>query len=46
VIGQLAVVDTDNFATLDIVPDPFEPLTKTEYHLIANNHLFGSSSLA
>lgn len=46
IVAQTAVVDTDNFATLDIRFDPHEPTRKTEYLLIANNHLFGSSSLA
>ena len=46
VIAQTAIVDTFNFATLGIEFDVNNPTTKTEYHLIANNHLFGSSSLA
>ena len=48
IIAQTAVVDKDNYATVDM-----EMRTATDdginnsfYHLIANNHLFGSSSLA
>lgn len=46
VVAQTAVVDTNNFATLDIKFNHFEPTLKTEYELIANNHLFGSSSIS
>ena len=46
VVAQTAVTDMDNFATLDIRFDPNDPTTKTEYQLVANNHLFGSSSIA
>lgn len=46
IIAQTAVIDMDDFATLDIVFDPLEPTRKTKYLLVANNHLFGSSSLA
>ena len=48
IIAQTAVVDKNNYATVDM-----EMRTATDdginnsfYHLIANNHLFGSSSLA
>lgn len=46
IVAQTAVVDMNNFATLDIVTNALDPENKTEYRLIANNHLFGSSSLA
>lgn len=46
IVAQTAVTDMDDFATLDIVTDLNNPTLKTEYRLIANNHLFGSSSLA
>lgn len=48
ILAQVAVVDTDNFATVDMelrAMDEAGELTSF-YHLIANNHLFGSSSLA
>lgn len=48
IVAQTAVVDTDNFATVDIeFRDASEDgVNNSYYHLIANNHLFGSSSLA
>ena len=48
IVAQTAVVDTDNFATVDIeFRDGSEDgVNNSYYHLIANNHLFGSSSLA
>ena len=48
IVAQTAVVDTNNFATVDMeMRDASEEGDlKSFYHLIANNHLFGSSSLA
>lgn len=48
IVAQTAVVDTDNFATVDIeFRDASEDgVNNSYYHLLANNHLFGSSSLA
>lgn len=48
VVAQTAVVDKDNYATVDMeMRDGSEDGVNTSYyHLIANNHLFGSSSLA
>jgi len=48
VIAQTAVTDTDNFATVDMeMRDATEEgTTNSYYHLIQNNHLFGSSSIA
>lgn len=46
IVAQTAVTDMNNFATLDILFDTHEPTRKTEYLLIANNHLFGSSVIA
>lgn len=48
VVAQTAVVDTNNFATVDMeMRDASEDgVNNSYYHLIANNHLFGSSSLA
>lgn len=48
VVAQTAVVDTNNFATVDIeyFDASNDGVNNTKYHLIANNHLFGSSSLA
>ncbi len=44
--AQALTTDANNFSTLDIEFNENEPLLKTHYLLIANNHLFGSSSLA
>jgi hypothetical protein len=41
VVAQTAVVDTNNFATLDISTKVHDPENLTEYKLIANNSLFG-----
>lgn len=46
IVAQTAVVDMDDFATLDLVFNPFEPTLRTKYHLVANNHLFGSSNIS
>lgn len=48
IVAQTAVVDTNNFATVDMeMRDGSEDgVNNSYYHLIANNHLFGSSSLA
>jgi hypothetical protein len=48
VIAQTAVVDTNNFATVDMEMNDStdDGINNSYYHLIANNHLFGSSSLA
>lgn len=48
IVAQTAVTDTNNFATVDMeMRDASEEGDlKSFYHLIANNHLFGSSSLA
>ena len=48
IVAQTAVTDTNNFATVDMeMRDASEEGDlKSFYHLIANNHLFGSSSLS
>lgn len=48
VIAQTAVTDKNNYATVDMeMRDSSEDGVNTSYyHLIANNHLFGSSSIA
>jgi hypothetical protein len=48
IIAQTAVTDMDNFATVDLeMNDTTDDGTNNSYyHLIANNHLFGSSSIA
>lgn len=48
IIAQTAVTDMNNFATVDMeMRDGSEDGVNNSYaHLIANNHLFGSSSLA
>ncbi len=48
IIAQTVVVDTNNFATVDMEmrDSTEEGVRNSYYHLIANNHLFGSSSLA
>ena len=38
-----AVVDMENYATLDIVTDVNAADTNTRYQLVSCNHLFGSS---
>ena len=45
IVAQTAVVDTDNFATLDIITDVNAATTKTEYLLVSNNHLYASLTL-
>ena len=48
IIAQTAVVDMDNYATVDMELRTASEngTTNSYYHLIANSHLFGSSSLA
>jgi hypothetical protein len=46
VVATTAVTDMDNFATLDIKFDVTDPTNRTEYQLVANNHLFGSSTIS
>ena len=48
IVAQTAVVDTNNFATVDMEMKAADDdgTSNSFYHLIANNHLFGSSSLA
>ena len=47
ILAQTAIVDKDNYATVDMeMRDSSDSgTTNSYYHLIANNHLFGSSSL-
>ena len=48
IIAQTVVVDTNNYATVDMEMNTAtdDGTSNSYYHLIANNHLFGSSSLA
>lgn len=48
IVAETAVTDTDNFATVDMELRDLSETGESNsyYHLIANNHLFGSSSLA
>ncbi len=48
IIAQTVITDTNNFATVDMeLRDATQNgVSNSYYHLIANNHLFGSSSLS
>ena len=48
VLAQTAITDKDNYATVDMEMNDssVDGTTNSYYHLVANNHLFGSSSLA
>jgi hypothetical protein len=45
-VATTEVTDRNDFATLDVRFDPFTPALNSEYELVSNNHLFGSSSIA
>ena len=44
-VADVLSITNDSFAILDIITDQNAATTKTEYLLLANMHLFGSSSL-